>query len=146
MCHPRLIAPWRAMNEIPVTRPRVLLADDHQVLLQRVVRLLRTAFEVIGTAECGRQLIAEAIRLNPDVIVADISMPDLSGIEAARQLRQMGCTARVVFLTIHTDDEFVSACLAEGALGYVVKAHMKTDLIPAINAALSGQTFISPRN
>ena len=129
-----------------LNRPRVLLADDHQPLLQRVVRLLRSVFEVVGIADTGRQMVAEALRLRPDVIVADISMPDLSGIEAARQLRQMGCTARVVFLTIHEDDEFVSACLAEGALGYVVKAHMKTDLIPAINAALSGQSFISSRN
>jgi len=135
------------MNErLSLTRPRILLADDHQVLLQRVVGLLRAAFEVVGTADCGRQLIAEAMRLGPDVIVADISMPDLSGIEAVHQLRHMGSTAKVVFLTVHADDEFVSACLAEGALGYVVKAHMKTDLIPAINAALSGQSFISSRN
>ena len=138
---------WRAMNEPPpLIRPRILLADDHQVLLQRVVRLLRAAFEVVGTTDNGRQMIAEAMRLRPDVIVADISMPDLSGIEAARQLRRMGSTARIVFLTVHAEDEFVSACLGEGALGYVIKAHMKTDLIPAINAALCGQSFISFRH
>jgi DNA-binding NarL/FixJ family response regulator len=88
-------------------------------------------------------MVSEATRLNPDVIVVDISMPELSGIEAVHQLRKKGSTARVVFLTIHSEDEFVQACLAEGAWGYVVKVHMKTDLIPAINAALSGHPFVS---
>jgi DNA-binding NarL/FixJ family response regulator len=89
-------------------------------------------------------MVFEAMRLKPDAIVVDISMPELGGIEAVHQLREMGSTAKVVFLTIHSDDDFVNACFAEGALGYVVKAHMKSDLIPAINAALSGRPFISP--
>lgn len=125
-------------------RPRILLADDHQAVLQRVAALLQSAFEVVGAAHNGREMVSEALRLHPDVIVADISMPGLSGIEAARELRETGSTAKLVFLTIHSEDEFVNACLAEGALGYVVKGHMKTDLIPAINAALSGHSFISP--
>lgn len=106
--------------------------------------MLETVFHVVGAAHNGREMVAEALRLRPDVIVADISMPGLSGIEAAHQLRERGSTAKLVFLTIHLEDEFLDACLAEGASGYVVKAHLKTDLIPAINAALSGHQFISP--
>lgn len=126
-----------------MNRPRILLADDHQAVLERVRKLLQSLFEVVGAARTGREMISEALRLSPDVIVADISMPDLSGIEAAQELRKKGSAAKLVFLTIHAGDEFVDACVAEGALGYVVKAHMKTDLIPAINAALSGRSFIS---
>lgn len=126
-----------------MNRPRILLADDHQAVLERVRKLLQSLFEVVGSARTGREMVSEAMRLSPDVIVADISMPDLSGIEAAQELRKKGSVAKLVFLTIHASDEFVDACVAEGALGYVVKAHMKTDLIPAINAALSGQSFIS---
>src|SRR5271157_2349559 len=124
-------------------RRRILLADDHPLLLERVAKFLQSTFDVVGVAHNGLQMIEEAMRLNPDIIVADISMPELDGIEAAHRLREMGATASVVFLTIHESPEFVEACLAEGALGFVAKSHMKTDLIPAINAALSGQCFVS---
>ena len=124
-------------------RPRVLLADDHLEVVQRVTTLLEAAFEVIGAARTGREMISQAVHLKPDVIVADISMPELGGIEAVHDLRQLGCTAKVVFLNVHSEDEFVNACFAEGALGYVTKSHMRTDLIPAINAALLGCPFIS---
>jgi DNA-binding NarL/FixJ family response regulator len=124
-------------------RRRVLLADDHLLVLKRVTTFLQPIFDVVGVAHNGLEMVDEAIRLKPDVIVADISMPGLDGIEATHRLREMGVTASVVFLTIHESPEFVEACLAEGALGYVVKSHMKTDLIPAINAAVSGQCFVS---
>ena len=103
-----------------MNRPRILLADDHTLVLERVAALLQSTFDVVGAARTGREMISEAIRLNPDVIVADISMPGLSGIEAAHQLHERGSMAKLVFLTIHSNDEFVNACLAEGALGYVV--------------------------
>lgn len=124
-------------------RARVLVADDHQLVLQRVRTLLETTFDVVGDARTGREMFVEALRLKPDVIVADIAMPQMSGIEAARELRKEGSRVRMVFLTIYSSDEFIEACLAAGALGYVVKSHMKTDLIPAINAALLGHLFIS---
>jgi DNA-binding NarL/FixJ family response regulator len=124
-------------------RPRILLADDHQAVLQRVQGLLQPTFDVVGTACNGREMLSEALRLEPDVIVADISMPESSGIEAAHQLREAGCKAKIVFLTIHSEEEFIKACAAEGALGYVIKAHIKTDLIPAIRAALIGESFVS---
>lgn len=101
-------------------------------------------FEVVGTAVDGASLVSEALRLCPDVIVADITMPILSGIEAAHRLQEVALSARFVFLTIHSEEQFVEACMAEGALGYVVKSHMKVHLIPAIQAALAGESYISP--
>ena len=127
-----------------MSRARVLLADDHSVMLDRVGGLLSSSFEVVGAVANGQEMISAGIRLNPDVIVADITMPGLTGIEAAQQLREAGSGARFVFLTIHIEHEFVDACVSQGALGYVLKSHMKTDLIPAIKAALMGRTFISP--
>lgn len=125
-------------------RPRVLLADDHSPLLEAVTDLLRPYFDVVGTARDGAALVSEALRLHPDVIVADITMPGLSGIDAAHKLRESGSAAKLVFLTIHSGEEFVHACMAEGALGYVVKSRMKAHLIPAIQAALAGKSYISP--
>ena len=125
-------------------RARVLLADDNAVVLDRVRVLLSPSFEVVGAVTNGQELFFAGTHLAPDVIVADITMPVLGGIEAAQQLREAGSRARFVFLTIHDECEFVDACVAQGALGYVVKSHMKTDLILAINAALLGHTFISP--
>jgi len=88
-------------------------------------------------------LVMEALRLDPDVVVADVSMPVLSGIEAAHRLHEAGCRARFVFLTVHSEEEFVQACVAEGALGYVVKSRIRTDLIPAIDAAVDGRSYVS---
>jgi DNA-binding NarL/FixJ family response regulator len=127
-----------------LNRARVLLADDNAIVLDRVGVLLRPSFEVVGAVTNGQELCSAGIRLAPDVIVSDVTMPVLGGIEAAQQLREAGCRARFVFLTIHNEYEFVDACVAQGAFGYVLKAHMKTDLIPAIKAALLGHTFISP--
>lgn len=127
-----------------MNRARVLLADDHTAVLDRVGTLLSTTFEVVGSVTNGRELISAGMRLYPDVIVTDITMPGLSGIEAAHQLREAGSGAKFVFLTIHTEHEFLDACMAGGALGYVVKSHMKTDLIPAIQEALIGRKFVSP--
>ena len=125
-------------------RPRVLLADDHPALLEATTALLKAQFDIVGTAADGATLVLEALRLRPDVIVADITMPVLTGIDAIHQLRDYALSAKVVFLTIHADEQFVEACIAEGALGYILKSHMKTDLIPAIKAALIGKSYISP--
>jgi DNA-binding NarL/FixJ family response regulator len=124
-----------------MSRARVLVVDDNELLLNKVVALLASSFDVVGSARNGQEMISEAVRLNPDVIVADIAMPVLTGIEAAHQLREAGSGAKIVFLTIHTEREFVEACCREGAVGYVIKAHMKTDLMPAINAAVQGHSF-----
>jgi len=134
------------MNEaVGSARPRILVVDDHPIVVERVVALLQTTFEVVGTASNGKEMVVEAIRLKPDVIVADIGMPELDGVAAARQLRTNGCTAKLVFLTIQTQDELVKACLADGALGYITKAQMRTDLLPAIHSALQGRRFVSSK-
>ena len=125
-------------------RPRVLLADDHPALLDATTALLNRQFDIVGTAVDGATLVSEALRLRPDVIVSDITMPVMSGIDAVHELRELALSAKIVFLTIHSEEQFLEACLAEGALGYVVKAHMKRHLIPAIKAALVGESYISP--
>jgi DNA-binding NarL/FixJ family response regulator len=125
-------------------RPRILLADDHPAILQWAIDLLRASFDVVAITDNGEDLIKEAKRLNPDVIVADITMPIVNGIEAARELREAGSSAKFVFLTVHQQTDFVEACQSEGGLGYVVKSRMQTDLIPAIEHALAGKQFISP--
>ena len=88
--------------------------------------------------------MSEVLRLCPDVIVVDITMPILSGIDATHQLRESASSAKIVFLTVHTEQQFIEACMAEGALGYVLKFHMKIHLIPAIRAALVGQSYVCP--
>ena len=130
-------------EEVRSAPARILVVEDHPLVLERVIALLRPSFDVVGTACNGREMIAEAMRLNPDVIVTDISMPEMDGIAAVRQVRAEGCRAKLVILTIYASSEFVGACLAAGGLGYVLKAQMHTDLIPAINAALSGRSFVS---
>jgi DNA-binding NarL/FixJ family response regulator len=130
--------------EAPLNRLRILVADDHQPIQERVSELLRTSYDVVGTVGNGIDLVQQAKTLRPDLIVLDISMPGMSGIEAAHELRESGSTARVVFLTVHERVEFVHACLAEGALGYVIKSRLNVDLIPAIQEALCGHRFISP--
>ena len=127
-----------------MTSPRILLADDQEEMLQTIVRTLTDDFNVIGTAENGTRAVELATSLSPDVLVLDISMPLVNGIEAACLLRDLGSPARVVFLTVHEDPEFVDAALSAGALGYVLKASLATDLIPAIWAAMQGNIFVSP--
>ena len=124
-------------------RPRILLADDHLALLEAEIALLSPHFDVVGTATDGAALVSKAHSLRPDVIVTDISMPVLSGIDAVHKLRESGSTAKFVFLTLHSRREFVEACMGAGALGYVQKRHMKRQLVPAIQAALAGQPYVS---
>jgi DNA-binding NarL/FixJ family response regulator len=126
-----------------VDRARILLADDHGKMRDRVKRLLETEFEVVDSVENGLALLEAAAELEPDVCLLDISMPVLNGIETATRLKQSGSTAKIVFLTIHEDPDFVQAALKTGASGYVVKRRMVSDLRPAIREALAGRTFVS---
>ena len=125
-------------------RPRILLADDHHELLEAEIALLLPHFDVVGVTTDGISLISEVQRLNPEVVVVDITMPMMNGIDAVHKLRQSGASAKFVFLTINTGPEFVQACQDAGALGYVWKSRMKTHLIPAIEAALKNLTYVSP--
>jgi DNA-binding NarL/FixJ family response regulator len=122
---------------------RILLADDHPHFPEIEERLLETEFEIIGKVGNGQALFEEAMRLRPDVIVTDISMPILNGIEAATRLRESVCDSRIVFLTVHADAEFVRRCLSAGAFGYVAKSRIVSELLPAIHEALAGNIFVS---
>ena len=122
---------------------QVLLADDHPAILKAVQNLLKTDAEVVGSVDNGESLFEAAMRLHPDVIVTDISMPRLNGIAAVDLLREAGCLARVVFLTAHSDPDFMDAALKTGALGYVLKISFATDLLFAIQEAIAGRVFVS---
>ena len=125
-------------------RIRVLLADDHEAMLNRVADLLAGDCDVIGTAIDGRQALDAAKRLRPDVLVLDISMPVMNGIETARCLKEAGVKTRIVFLTVHDDPEFAREALEAGALGYVIKQRIGSDLVAAIKEAHAGRSFVSP--
>ena len=127
-----------------MARARILLADDHKEIRDRAVRLLEPEFEVVGAVADGNALVRVSAQLKPDVCIIDISMPYLNGIEAAIKLRENGSEARIVFLTVNEDSDFVRAALKTGALGYVVKSRMATDLCLAINGAIRGNLFVSP--
>jgi len=122
---------------------RVLLADDHPHFSEMVESLLFPGFEIIAKVADGRALIEAALRLKPDLILTDISMPILNGIDAAEELREMGCTTKVIFVTVHSDAEFVRSCLAAGACGYITKPRVALDLLPAIRQVLAGHVFVS---
>ena len=130
-------------DRVPVAKIRVVLADDHQALLARVRRVLAEEYEVVGVVANGSQAVDAVRTLNPDVLVIDISMPVLDGLQAARQLQKANCRTKIVFLTIHEDHDFVAAALSAGALGYVIKARLSTDLVPAILETMQGHTFVS---
>lgn len=125
-------------------KTKVLLADDHPPLVEAALTILKPHYAIVGIATDGAMLISEALRLSPDLIVSDITLPILNGIEAIHRLRLSNSQVKVVFLTVHAEEGFLKACMAEGALGYVLKSHMKTQLIPAIEAALEGRSYVSP--
>lgn len=125
-------------------RIRILIADDNKYIRDKVVQLLDVDFDVVGTASDGVGAVEAARLLSPEVIVMDISMPGLSGIDAMTQIRRNEEQIKVVFLTVHDDLDFVRASLDAGGSGYVVKSRVATDLIPAIRRAAEGQIFISP--
>ena len=127
-------------------RPRVLLADDHPAVLALTADVLAGECLVVGSVGDGRALLAEAERLHPDVIVLDITMPDLDGIEAARQLKRAGCRAKLVFLTVHEDPDYVRTALHAAGAAYVVKACLASDLITAIHEALGEHRFALANN
>ena len=105
--------------------------------------LLYPHFDVVGAAADGAALVSEARSLHPDIIVTDISMPILNGIDAMHKLQESGSTAKFVFLTVHSEREFVEACMEAGALGYVQKLSMKRHLVPAIQAVLAGKSYFA---
>ena len=124
-------------------RPRVVLADDHQIVLDGLARLLESDFELVGTATNGRDLLERAAALSPDVLVVDVSMPLLNGIDAIERLRAAGNDAKIVCLSMHPEVEYASRAIGAGANGYVLKHAASDELVTAIRKALGGGTYVS---
>lgn len=122
----------------------VLLADDHRIVLEGLKGLLEDEFEIVGTAENGRALVEQAAKLRPDVIVADISMPQLNGLEAARQIKKTNKRVKIVFLTMHPDATYAADAFEAGASGFVLKHAAPSELVTAIREAMKGRTYITP--
>lgn len=123
---------------------RVLLVDDNEAMLARVEAALGADFVVVGKATDGQAALAAAQLLQPDVIVLDISMPGLSGLDVAARLQEIGSSIAVIFLTVHGEEEFVQAARSAGGLGYVVKPRLAADLRVAVREARAGREFVSP--
>ncbi len=127
-----------------MTRAKILLADDHRIVAEGLRGLLEPDFELVGIVEDGRAMLEAVDKLKPDVVVADVSMPLLNGIEAVRQLKKKNKNIRVVMLTMHLDVTYAASAFEAGASGYVLKHSAPSELITAINSALKGRTYITP--
>ncbi len=125
-------------------RPRVLLADDHLAVVEGMKRLLFAAYELLPPVGDGQVLVEVAERTVPDVIIADISMPRVNGIEAARQITRRGLKSKIIVQSMHTEPEWAIQALAAGASGYVLKQSAAEELRRAIEDVLRNKTYISP--
>lgn len=128
----------------PVKMPRIVLADDHPMVLEGVAKLVEDFGEVVGKVEDGRVLLEVASRLKPDVVVMDISMPSLNGLDSARQLQKIVPQCKIVFLTMHTDAAYVTAAFDAGASGYLLKRSASSELKRAVATVLGGHNYITP--
>jgi DNA-binding NarL/FixJ family response regulator len=131
-------------SEVALTRARVLLADDHTLLLEAFAKLLESAHDVVGTVGDGRALLAAARELQPDVIVLDISMPKLNGLEAGRALKKMLPRVKLVFLTVNEDPDVAAEALSMGAAGYLLKRSAASELFRAIQQVVAGKPYVTP--
>jgi len=130
---------------IPSSRARILLADDHDAMRARAAQVLEPEYDVVASVADGQSTLDAEASLQPDVVVLDITMPRMNGLAVAATLQKRGSHAAVVFLTVHRDDEFVHAARAVGALGYVVKPKLASDLRAAVREAIAGRSFVSQR-
>jgi DNA-binding NarL/FixJ family response regulator len=128
-------------------RLRILVADDHELVRRGIWGLLRArrGWTVVGEARNGREAVEKANRLKPDIAILDISMPDLDGLQATREIRQAVPTTEVVVLTMHESDQMVRRVLEAGALGYVLKSDLATQLVKAVRNVSAGKLFLTPR-
>ena len=127
-----------------MSRPTILLADDHVVFTDGIVRILRERFDIVGTVTDGSSMLEAVTRLHPDVIVTDISMPTLSGLEGLRQLKARHIDSRVIFLTMHADAKLAAEAFRLGARGFVLKQSSGDELVKAIEVVLQGHKYMSP--
>jgi DNA-binding NarL/FixJ family response regulator len=124
--------------------PRVLLADDHNLLLGAFEKLLAPSCEIVGTVSDGRALVTEALKLKPDVIVVDIAMPLLNGLDAGRQIKQVLKSVKLVFLTMNEDADVAAEAFRAGASAYLLKRSAASELIVAINEVMKGRSYVTP--
>lgn len=129
---------------MPTDLVRVVIADDHEAALSALTRILSHEFNVVGTAKNGIEAVDATAFLKPDVVILDIQMPIMNGLEAARTILSSGSAARIVFITALADLDYVRVALSLGAFGYVVKSRAAVDLPRAIQLAMLGQSFVSP--
>jgi DNA-binding NarL/FixJ family response regulator len=127
------------------TRHRILLADDHAIMGEALRSLLSERYDVVGVVPDGRALLAEATRLKPDVIVLDVGMPLMNGLDAAAQLKQLLPNAKVVFLTMQDDPNLAAAAMNLGTIGYVLKHSAASELLKAISEVLRGRSYVTPK-
>ena len=127
-----------------MTVPRILLADDHPMVLEGVAKLVEEFGEVVGKVEDGRALLEAVSRLNPDVVVMDISMPSLNGLESARHLRKLVPHCKIIFLTMHADSTYITAAFEAGASGYLLKRSAGSELKQAVSTVLAGRQYVTP--
>jgi DNA-binding NarL/FixJ family response regulator len=125
-------------------RPRVLLADDHVMVAQGLSRLLEGEADIVATASDGAELVAQAQKHRPDIIVADMSMPVMNGLEAMRRLKTLGVRAKFIFVTLHAEPRLASEAMRSGASGYVLKQAAGDELIEAVRAVAGGLTYLTP--
>ena len=133
------------MAPLAALRPTVLLADDHSGFLERICKLLSSEFDVLGTTNNGLQAVSKAVSCHPDVVVLDVSMPQLNGLEAVLEMRKVGVSSKLVMLTVHQSADYVSRAFENGADGFVFKSRMNSELLPAIRKVLAGGRFVSLR-
>lgn len=126
-----------------MTKPRVLLADDHALVLEGFKKLLEEHCQIVGSAEDGRALLDAAKRLRPDIIVLDISMPKLNGLDAARRLRKIAPQTRLIFVTVHADADYVNQAFQAGASGYLLKRSAGSELLQAVEAVKNGNYYVT---
>ena len=125
-------------------RTRILIADDHKMFVQGLQGLLEDEFDLVGTVGDGHALVEEAVRLEPDVILVDISMPGLNGLDAVRRLKTKGLNSCIIFLTMHADDRLLAGAFRCGGKGYVLKQSAGEELILAIKQVLAGHKYVTP--
>jgi DNA-binding NarL/FixJ family response regulator len=137
-------APHRERGLVSTTT--ILLADDNRSVLAHVSKMLEReeSYNVIAAISNGTTVVSECLQLRPNVIVLDISLGELSGIDVARELRDSGSNAKIIFLTVHEDTDYMNAAMGAGGAAYVVKSRLSLDLVPAINAVLTSKLFVSP--
>ena len=137
----------RAMSEThkSSSRTRILLADDHAMVVEGLRALLQNTYEIVGVAADGRAMLEVACKLHPDVIVVDVSMPSLNGLDAAERLKTLLPDVKLVFLTMQDNSNLAAAALRLGAVGYVLKHSAASELMTAISAVLEGKSYVTPK-